>query len=145
MAPIFVSHCNWEIKTPFVSYAETDFIKELENDNKNPASSEKSVENITTQTSCNDILANELKTISLIDVSTQTSSMNVSRYFEEKDKKSKKNKMKKSCGIFHYFKTMKEKKNLDKKKLLDKNTNNNWWNLLLICFNNNNSDVNVKI
>tara|TARA_R110002072_G_scaffold138708_4_gene282118 strand:+ start:2425 stop:2853 length:429 start_codon:yes stop_codon:yes gene_type:complete len=142
MAPIFVSHCNWEIKTPFVSYAETNFIKELENDNKNPASSEKSVENITTQTCCNDILDNKFKTISLNDVGSQTSDMNVSHYFKEKGKK---NKMKKSCGIFHYFKTMRDKKNLDKKNLLDKNTNNNWWNLLLKCFDNNNSNVNVKI
>lgn len=142
MAPIFVSHCNWEIKTPFVSYAEADFIKELENDNKNLASSKKSVENITTQTSCNDILTNEFKTISLNDVGTQTSDMNVSYYFKEKGKK---NKMKKSCGIFQYFKTMKQKKDLDKKKLLDKNSNKNWWNLLLQCFGGNNTNVNVKI
>lgn len=142
MAPIFVSHCNWEIKTPFVSYAETDFIKELENDNKNLASSKKSVENITTQICCNDILTNEFKTISLNDVGTQTSDMNVSYYFKEKGKK---NKMKKLCGIFQYFKNMKEKKNLDKKKLLDKNSNKNWWKLLIQCFGSNNSNVNVKI
>lgn len=141
MAPIFVSHCNWEIKTPFVSYAETDFIKELENDNKNLASSKKSVENITTQTCCNDILGNEFKTISLNDVGTQTSDMIVSYYFKEKGKK----KMKKSGGIFQHFKTMKEKKNLDKKKLLDKNSNKNWWKLLIQCFGGNNSNVNVKI
>lgn len=30
----FISHQNWDIKTPFISYSDTKFVKELENVNK---------------------------------------------------------------------------------------------------------------
>ena len=30
---MFISHTNWDIKTPFVSYSDNNFVKELESKN----------------------------------------------------------------------------------------------------------------
>ena len=33
---VFVSHVDWNVKTPFVSYSDEKFVKELENSNFSP-------------------------------------------------------------------------------------------------------------
>jgi len=33
---IFISHVDWNVKTPFVSYSDEKFVKELENINLSP-------------------------------------------------------------------------------------------------------------
>jgi len=33
---LFISHVDWNVKTPFVSYSDEKFVKELENSNFSP-------------------------------------------------------------------------------------------------------------
>ena len=33
---VFISHVDWNVKTPFVSYSDEKFVKELENSNFSP-------------------------------------------------------------------------------------------------------------
>ena len=33
---LFISHVDWNVKTPFVSYSDEKFVKELENSNLSP-------------------------------------------------------------------------------------------------------------
>ena len=33
---LFISHVDWNVKTPFVSYSDENFVKELENSNFSP-------------------------------------------------------------------------------------------------------------
>lgn len=33
---VFISHVDWNVKTPFISYSDEKFVKELENSNFSP-------------------------------------------------------------------------------------------------------------